>query len=187
MSDPALREFYRNALCTDAVKALSLTQPYATLCALRAKRIETRSWRVGQRHYAPILLHAATGFPRDEQERCRTEPFRSVLMHHLTHGLPNRRHIEAVIEALPRGAIVGIATLYDVRWTGDAGAILPEDWLPAPESQERAFGNYAPRRYGWFLKNAICLPTPIPARGRLGLWTPDAALLEEVIRVLKGG
>src|SRR4051812_42520238 len=44
-----------------AVKVLSLTQPWASLVAIGAKQIETRSWRT---HYrGPLLIHASAGFP----------------------------------------------------------------------------------------------------------------------------
>lgn len=39
------------------MKALSLTQPWASLVAVGAKRIETRSWRTSYR--GPLAIHAA--------------------------------------------------------------------------------------------------------------------------------
>lgn len=42
------------------MKALTLTQPWATLVAIGAKRIETRSWRTNFR--GRIAIHAAKGF-----------------------------------------------------------------------------------------------------------------------------
>lgn len=36
--------------------------------------------------------------------------------------------------------------------------------------QEKAFGDYAPGRFMWFLKNVRELKHPIPAKGALGLW-----------------
>jgi len=40
------------------VKTLTLSQRWATLVALGAKRIETRSWRTSYR--GPLAIHAAT-------------------------------------------------------------------------------------------------------------------------------
>ena len=41
------------------MKVLTLTQPWATLVAIGAKRIETRSWATKYR--GPLLIHAAAG------------------------------------------------------------------------------------------------------------------------------
>ena len=45
------------------MKALTLTQPWASLVACGAKTIETRSWRTPYR--GPVAIHAAKGFPAD--------------------------------------------------------------------------------------------------------------------------
>src|SRR5574343_1234835 len=59
------------------MKAITLHQPWATLVAIGAKRIETRSWSTNYR--GPIAIHAAKGFPKDAQALCYTEPFRTAL------------------------------------------------------------------------------------------------------------
>ena len=41
------------------MKALPVTQPYATLVALGAKHIETRSWST--RYRGPLAIHAGKG------------------------------------------------------------------------------------------------------------------------------
>ena len=43
------------------MRALSLTEPWATLVAIEAKRIETRSWQTGYR--GELLIHAAKNYP----------------------------------------------------------------------------------------------------------------------------
>lgn len=50
-------------------KILTLSQPYASLVALGAKRIETRSWRTSYR--GPLAIHAAKGLgPVGGQTAC---------------------------------------------------------------------------------------------------------------------
>jgi hypothetical protein len=44
------------------MKALTLTQPWATLVAIGAKTIETRSWPTSYR--GPLAIHAAKGYPK---------------------------------------------------------------------------------------------------------------------------
>jgi len=59
------------------MKALTLTQPWATLIACGAKRIETRSWATDFR--GRIAIHAAKGLSpfggkRGFQEQCAMPP-----------------------------------------------------------------------------------------------------------------
>jgi hypothetical protein len=148
------------------VKALSLTQPWATLVALGAKRIETRSWSTSFR--GPIAIHASKRFPRDCQELCANEPFLSVLK---AAGFTNTNE-------LPNGAIVAMCRLVHVFLTGDtlnyhdrSRTIRGPNGLTYEITpQEIAFGDYSPGRYGWALAEVCRLPQPIPAKGSLGLW-----------------
>lgn len=133
-----------------AMKALSLTQPWATLVAIGAKKIETRSWNTAYR--GELAIHASKGMPR-EAIRCVTaEPFWSALSHYLAQN------------EMPRGAVVATARLIDVvpcdKYLRVAGI----------SSNEQAFGDFSPGRFAWFLEDVAALPEPVPARGSLGLW-----------------
>lgn len=158
------------------MKALTLSQPFATLVAIGAKRIETRSWSTGYR--GPLAIHAAKGLGPvggnvGLMNLCRTEPFRSALVGTGYLGTP----------ALPLGAIVAVCKLKDCRiigqeLNGDA-TIAADDmlsWTPIL-GNERAFGDYTPGRYAWLLADIRALPEPIPVRGQLGLWDVDDTLL----------
>lgn len=79
------------------MKAITLTQPWATLVAIGAKKIETRSWATGYR--GRLAIHAAKGaseigWPQLNHICRNTEPFRFALK------LPDRIEI-----SLPLGAI----------------------------------------------------------------------------------
>src|SRR2546430_364372 len=87
--------------CGGGMKGLSLTQPWATLVAIGAKCVETRSWSTTYRGL--VAIHASKGFPTDCRSLCRRTPF-----------------VEALIEAgldrdeqLPRGAIVAVVPIED--------------------------------------------------------------------------
>lgn len=162
------------------MKVLTLTQPWATLVTIGAKRIETRSWRTSYR--GPLAIHAAQGFagltgPAGFLGRCSSEPFRSALAGAgITHG-----------NQLPRGAIVAVCRLVDCVSTDSvvkqAGAWHRQRNTFWPLTvQERAFGDYSAGRYAWLLADIQALPEPILAKGALGLWEPDAATLEAVQR-----
>lgn len=159
------------------MRCITLTQPWATLVAIGAKRIETRSWRTDYR--GPLAIHAAKGastigWPQINHICRHTEPFKSVL------NLD--RH---PADALPLGAIVAVCELEGCYPTtqDDGGnvAYLLANRHGARElmpvwGNERAFGDYSPGRFAWVLRNVRALPEPIPVKGALGLWEWEGVL-----------
>jgi len=153
------------------MKAITLTQPWATLIAVGAKHIETRSWATSYR--GPLAIHAAKGISsigsaKGLMHLCRSEPFRSALLAAGYLGTP----------ALPRGAIVATCELLDCVETWPKWATITP-WLtaswnettyhvpPGKGSHEHAFGDYTPGRYAWLLGNvpppasrSKCQPVP---------------------------
>ena len=148
------------------MKGLSLTQPWATLIALNAKRIETRSWATSYRGL--LAVHASKGFPRDCQQLCATEPFRAVL---LAAGIEHTK-------ALPVGAIVAVARL--------VGCTRTERIRMNVDERERAFGDYAAGRFGFFLHEVRPLISPISCKGALGLWTVPPEVCDAMAVQLRG-
>ncbi len=158
------------------MKAITLTQPWASLVALGAKRIETRSWQTSYR--GELAIHAGAGLGpvggrRGLVELCRTKPFIPFLPQVGWNGA----------DALPRGVVVAVVELVDcvemveeVRhsaffgWVSERGVWQLTD-------QERAFGDYSPGRYGWLMANVRPLREPVPCRGALGLWDVPAEAL----------
>lgn len=159
------------------MKAISLTQPWATLVAIGAKKIETRSWSKAYR--GPLAIHASKKFPEDARALCWEEPFRTALT---PTGLVDYTPYEDMspgdeeLLSLPLGAIVALVELVDIRRVVRgyrAGAVL--DGGIDVRGDEYQFGDYEPGRYGWGLDKIRPLATPIPCRGALGLWdVPDA-------------
>lgn len=133
------------------MKALSLTQPYATLVAIGAKCWETRSWKTDFR--GQLAIHAAKTFPREARALCQTEPFKRVLM------VAGYR----AITELPLGAILATCTLTD--------CVPTERIVASLSAQERAFGDFTAGRWAWQLEDVQLLPEPIEAKGALSLWT----------------
>lgn len=147
------------------MKALSLTQPWASLVALGAKRIETRSWSTDYR--GPLAIHASKGMPRQAREFAYKDPAGQVLNDAGIMLGENCRE-------LPKGAIVAVARLVAVHST-NADDWMDEDGLLAPH--EEAFGDYSEMRFAWVLADVQALREPIPCKGALGLWTPDPSVL----------
>lgn len=162
------------------MKALSLTQPWASLVAHGHKRIETRSWN--PYHRGAIAIHAAKAFPTDCRELCGEEPFRSALW---DAGCRMVQRRATGLTDLPLGAIVAVATLLDAVWCGRPLLGQPEDWSDLPH--ERAFGRYSPGRYMLVLSNVRRLVEPVPCRGALGVWDVPEAVAEEVRRRVTPG
>lgn len=149
------------------MKALSLLQPWATLVAIGAKKIETRSWKTDYR--GPVAIHASTRTSRLQRLLALSRPFVDAL---LDAGviLPDDE------PDIPVGAILCVCDLVDVT---------PITADNAPPEPERSFGDYTPGRYAWHLANVRVLPEPIPAKGRLGLWTPPPDVLAALEVVTK--
>ena len=141
------------------MKALTFTQPWASLVALGAKRIETRSWRTPYR--GMLAIHAAKGFPKWAQDTCLDSPFDK----------------ELAGDELPTGAILATCRLVACIPTRelqqnrviemDAAAQCENFYL---SDLERAFGDYSPGRWAWLLADVKRLKDPIPVKGALGLW-----------------
>jgi len=130
----------------DARFALSLTQPWASAMALGLKRIETRSWSTALR--GPIAIHASKGFPVWAKEFAMFE-----VASYLNHAP----------EWYPRGAIVAVGILTDVVRTETLRLQIME--------REEFFGDYTAGRFGWIFEDIRPLRQPVPATGRLGIWT----------------
>ena len=164
------------------MKALTLTQPWATLVAIGAKKIETRSWRTDYR--GPIAIHAGQGLgpvggKRGLHLQCAAPRFFDALklsMMRVRYNRDGETWPEYDPDLLPLGAIVAVATLVDcVRATGN-GYIehRATRLLDKVSAQECAFGDYSPGRYAWLLADVHRLPEPIPARGAQRLWNVPA-------------
>jgi activating signal cointegrator 1 len=156
------------------IKVLTLTEPWATLIMIGAKRYETRGWPTNYR--GELAIHAALGFPKWARETCDIEPFKTVLAAAGYHGYKD----------LPTAAILGTVELYSCERTTLV--------LPTLEGHEESFGNYADedpngrKRYAFGLRDVKRWPKPVHAMGQLGIWNwePDDSelhLLPEAVRV----
>jgi hypothetical protein len=154
------------------MKALTLTQPWATLVALGEKQIETRSWKTPYR--GPLAIHSAKGFPEDCEARCYEEPFYTAL------GRPNiiTSGIDLALDPiLPRGFVLATCKLVGCVKTDylQRGKPIPSNGWPSTEAfelteDEWAFGDYSPGRWAWLLADISMLSKPIAARGYQFLW-----------------
>jgi hypothetical protein len=172
------------------MKAITLTQPWATLVAIGAKHYETRSW-------APpfpsgiLAIHAGKGIPKElggekgHLRRCAEEPFASVLAAAGYTALN-----------LPRGEVIAITQVHGCFTTNSfrpemvaEGWVDPwgangERWKVEPAEHEAAFGNYGPDRVAWALGGVIDLLVSsewrYPCRGRQKVWNLPDKIADEL-------
>lgn len=169
------------------MKCISLWQPWATLIAIGAKRIETRSWET--LHRGPIAIHAAKKRSLELDRMCVTSPFAEALGVRM-HGRQILYKCGEKHEPMPFGCIVAVASLVKVvrteavtfaRHSGaplkvlDAGADVMVEYRP--DDAEMAFGDYSPGRFAWLLADVKPFPAPLPWRGEQGMFdVPDEAV-----------
>jgi hypothetical protein len=170
------------------MKAVTIYQPWASLIAVGAKQFETRSRATKYR--GPIAIHAG----RIPVKRTFFDNvINSITMPEFCKAL--EQHLPNLTE-LPLGAVIATAELVDcwriVYHPGpdvDVASHIPiggelEETrgnrkhprfgeIIVPTETEMLFGDWTPGRYAWQLANVQMLETPIPARGRQGLWDWD--------------
>lgn len=162
------------------MKAITLHQPWASLIAIGAKQIETRSWPA--RYRGPLAIHAAKTFTDNQALICYCAPFYSVLVEH-GYITPGKLCLFSENTKLPLGSIVAICNLTDyfrideyyydgyihkIRQPGYRRSVL----MP-PDEPEISFGDYTVGRYAWILDDVKQLTHPIQARGYQRLWNFD--------------
>lgn len=143
---------------------ISLWQPWASLVAIGAKKVETRHWQPdGRPGDAPIgsriAIHATKG--NYDKEFAKFPAPREALT---AAGLDPVHLPCGVIVATVRLARVDLMTPALIEAIGD----LSED--------ELLFGNYEPGRYAWLLKAPARVEPPVPFKGRQARFqdVPDA-------------
>lgn len=144
------------------MKAITLTQPWATLVAIGAKRWETRSWST--RYRGPLAIHAAKSMPGYAKDAYFEAPFHDALC-------PVANGEGYNLQDLPRGEVIAIVNLLGC-WPAEA--LIVSDKLT---EQERAFGDYGPNRYGWRLASPAPIKPGEKAVGHLGLWDWEPSLI----------
>jgi hypothetical protein len=136
------------------MKALSLTQPWASLVQRGSKSVETRSWYTAYR--GPLVIHAAKGYPGWCKETAAEPAFRVGLGCQLDPL------------DLPRGVGLCVCSLIACVKTTEIDKLNVLGHRI--QVNEITFGDFSPGRWAWALKHEYDFADPIPAVGALGLW-----------------
>lgn len=168
------------------MRAISLTEPWATLMALDEKRFETRGPTFPKKHLGELAIASSKAFPRKCRALCWKTPFREVLARHDIVMEPSEA---GLIIPLPLGAIVAVVEVVgyiDVdemeRLADGMIAALKQPWLGVkPAEHEHDFGNYSDGRTVIVTRNLRRLRAPVPVMhmekgktrpgGALGIFT----------------
>lgn len=132
-------------------RALTVRQPWAHLVAHGGKTIENR--RVRTTYRGPVAVHAGKTLAVAEWEWARRR--------YGARALPDQ-------DDLARGAVIAVANLsgcHAYGWPSQCHTAACEAW-----------GEAGGDTWHWVLDDIRPLAVPIPARGQLGLWRPDADL-----------
>ncbi len=145
------------------MKVLSVRQPWAYLIVAGYKDIENRKWYTN--HRGPLLIHASKAvdpndFPKQRQ-----------WIREAGSDIP---------EDLPRGAIVGAATLTEVYSDERDDGLLDiydgknSPWFEGP--------------YGFKMEDAVPFYQPIPYRGSFGIrWARDRDMTTDLFKSIPDG
>lgn len=166
------------------MRAITVRQPWAWAIMHGGKDVENRTRNIAGSYRGPVAITA--GLVTDWQ---------AAIGATLRYGIDENGNEWGGIDGAPlvKGSVVGVVNLTDVHSAsviGGCGRLehdCPEHGTCRHHCSTWAFGPNPAG--GWFqhlvLANPRPLPTPIPVRGRLGLWTlPDdiAAQVEEALR-----
>lgn len=149
----------------DRIKALTVRQPWAWQIIHQRKNIENRTRNIAGNYRGPLAIHAA--LKADEPALAR-----------LLRRAPDWVTAPRVFDY---GVIIGIVDLVDVHNAYyDNGE--PIQQIECDRDCE-PWGQLGPGVHHLVLRNPRPLPTPIPCRGALGLWTPPADIVEQLTAV----
>jgi hypothetical protein len=155
------------------MRALSLWQPFASLMAVGAKRIETRGYATAVR--GEVAIHAAKHWDDTCQSTLISEACQQAL-----GVIEGRGHVAFFKQHLPFGCVVAVLNLD--RCITTTGVLA---WVVHPlTNQERSFGNYESGRYAWLTSGVRRLAQPVPCVGRQGFFHLPAEVEAAVRRQL---
>ena len=159
------------------MKAICLLQPWATLMAIGAKRIETRSWATAYR--GSLVIVASRKWTREQEDLlirfCASIPHGSQLGNECEH-LPGSARRRGYL-ALPLGKALCQIELVDCVRIKPEGIMSIHNADPLRYNDEEEFGDFSDGRYAWLTSWTHRFANPFDVRGRLGLFGIDDELV----------
>lgn len=161
------------------MRVLTVRQPWAWAIIHGQKDIENRSRNIAGSYRGPVAIHAGKAFDFSGAGACRE------IAADYPRDPGRWRRSDWTF-----GAIIGVVDLVDVH----QGHNTEQDRMRAVRScfqVGKPFGPCSPWAepdcWHLVLANPRPFAEPIPAKGRLGLWKPDADLLAQIEAQMGGG
>jgi hypothetical protein len=155
------------------MKVISLLQPWASLMAAGAKRIETRSWPTAYRGEVAIAASAGIDPVVRQEFKEGTEwamlVLKTLISPHSATFTCTAKFREAYLrDCMPRGSILCVVNLHAMVSTNDK-ELLNAAFADYGAEHEPNFGNYTPNRWAWVNHSCCRLRLPYRWKGSLGL------------------
>ena len=184
-------------MTTATTRALTVRQPWASLISLHAKTLETRATPTKFR--GPVLIHSAQGVEHFKAKT--TTDIGKYSVERDAGGLLLRGPISHPYR-LPLGAVVAIVDLVDCLpiidnqgGGDDTGALVIRieddntvstfgDLSAETVTEQLPYGDFGVGRYCWVMENVRPVKD-VTVKGKLGLWTPTAELVKEVLDAVR--
>lgn len=172
------------------MRALTVQQPWAWAIVHGGKTVENRTQAWGYR--GPLAIHAGMRVSQRGVDHDLLRPdwasgrgYVSTIdstaqLAYKAVGHNGPEDPARLAAVMPLGAVIGVVDLVDVHtadWCWEPEGLC-SPW--AESSYVEHGGDVRDRLVHLVLENPRPLDTPIPAKGRLGLWTPDADLLAQI-------
>ena len=156
------------------MRALTVRQPWAWAIVHGGKDVENRTRNLAGGYRGPVAIHTSLTW----SEQGATDPLVIDACRQAPSAPMNPDWVF--------GAFVGVVDLLDVHRCSALNVTreilcCSSPWAQQPYD-ERHGGRRVPDLWHLELANPRPLAVPIPARGRLGLWTPDPDVLEQLQR-----
>ena len=143
------------------MRALTVRQPWAWAIIYSGKDVENRSRTIAGDYRGPVAIHAGLTDDTTPLASWATWAWRDWWAE---SGTPGGQ----------RGHIIGVVDLVDVHHHTSCPTNHPDALWPLCSRWAHHEG------YHLVLANPRPLVAPIPAKGRLGLWTPTPELVEQI-------
>jgi len=132
------------------MKVISIKDPWATLIARGVKDVENRTWSTT--HRGPLLIHTSLQYDRN----AHADKVAAAAM------VDDDRVRRLRPADMPRGMIIGVATIHDVHHSLGARTCYN-----SPDGPCSLWGQYG--AWHFMLSDMRRLETPVPWRGSLGI------------------
>jgi hypothetical protein len=158
------------------IPGFSLLQPWASLMALGAKQIETRSWYTKYR--GDVAIASSKRWNTEDLELAIAD--RAMLRVWNKHGIRQMRElplgailsVQRLVACVPTETVIALDAQRDSASLSIAGVVCNDD--------ELCFGNYAPGRWAWIYESPRRLESPIPVKGMYGLYKLPEPVLHAI-------